>query len=270
MVENNTGSYGFGGFHDNEKELERLKHQARVAIGTERKLLIQLGLKPGMKALDLACGPGVISVEMAAIVGESGSITGGEISDDLIMTAKAVAESEGVKNVQFMKENVYELSFPDNSFDFIYTRLLFQHLENPMLGLKNMLRVLKPGGIACVVDVDDDLFMMYPEPETLKFFMDRASKGQKEKGGDRYIGRKLPFMFEKTGFSDVKAHIESFYARDLGMKTFLDITTGFKLEQVADNEKEAAKKELDLIYAKAHEPNVYASTGVFFVTGSKV
>ena len=102
-MKKSAGSYDFGTFE--EAELERLKQQALVAIQIEKLLWEQAGLSKGMKVLDLACGPGIISCELAKVV-SPGDVVGVDLSDELINIAKAYKKYEGIQNVSFMTENV--------------------------------------------------------------------------------------------------------------------------------------------------------------------
>ena len=135
-----------------------------------------------------------------------GSVVGADIDAGIIEHGRGLAADAGLDNLELRVEDVYELGLPDDSFDFIYARLLFQHLAHPGRALASVRRVLRPGGIACVVDVDDGLFLLEPEPPELAPFMARARAGQRAAGGDRYVGRKLPALFREAGFAEVGVH----------------------------------------------------------------
>ena len=157
-----AGSYAFGTFNQNEVELARLQKQAQTAAGLERAMLEKAGLRPGMRVLDLACGPGVITTLLARIC-QPGRVTGVDLSPDLLREARLFVDSQGLENVELKEGNVYALDLAQGEYDFVYARFLFQHLEKPALALENILKVLKPGGILCVADVDDGWLTLYPE-----------------------------------------------------------------------------------------------------------
>jgi len=263
-----AGSYKFGKFEKNAEELARLKMQATVAIDIERDVWNNAGLKSGMNVLDLACGPGFISCELAQVVG-SGTVTGVDISEELIFTAQQAKVSEKVQNVSFRIGNVYELDQPENAFDFVYARFLFQHLENPQLALKNILRVLKPGGILCVLDIDDNWTSFAPESDAFVKFIRKAGAGQKRKGGNRLIGSQLFGLLSDAGFKTVSTKIRPITTEDLGVRMFLGIAVLFRVEMLNKLQKLLALPQLKKIKAAAQAPTAWGSVGVFVTTGTK-
>ena len=265
---NQAGTYAFGDFDENSKELKRLSQQASIALDMERKLWKDCGLKDGMKAIDLACGPGITSNAIAQLI-PNGEVLGVDISQELINVAKANNQKNPADNLLFQTGNVYELDLKENSFDFAYSRFLFQHLAHPVQALKNVLRILKPGGIYCIADVDDGWLMVYPELKEFTSFTRAAADNQQKNGGDRFVGRKFSKYFKEAGFEQVDQFVVPVTSNDIGMKNFLDITTGFKLEQIADEKKQKSKKELEKIYGLIDEPNSWGAVGVFVGKGIK-
>lgn len=261
-----AGSYAFGAFSQNEVELARLQKQARTAAGLETAMLEKAGLRHGMRVLDLACGPGVITTLLARLC-QPGLVTGLDISPDLIKEARLLVDAQGLGNIELQEGNVYTLDLAEGEYDFVYARFLFQHLEKPALALKNILKVLKPGGILCVTDVDDHWLTLYPEPEGFAEFTRLAAEGQRKRGGDRFVGRKLGWYFAEAGFDKVETAVQMVSSRDIGMKSFLDITTGFKREQVTEADPEAMQKTLAGFYDLANNPNSWGFVGVYVTTG---
>ena len=263
-----AGSYKFGTFKKNAEELERLKMQATVAIDIEKEVWRTTGLQPGMKVLDLACGPGFISCELARMVGD-GSVNGVDISEKLIAVAHQAKASEKVENVSFSTGNVYELALPENSFDFVYARFLFQHLEKPQLALRNILRVLKPGGVLCVLDIDDNWTSFAPESGAFVKFIRKAGAGQKRKGGNRLIGSQLFGLLNEAGFKNVSTKIRPITTEDLGVRMFLGVAVLFRMEMLNKLQKLLALPQLKQIKTAAHAPNAWGSVGIFVTTGRK-
>ncbi|NKB77720.1 MAG: methyltransferase domain-containing protein [Gammaproteobacteria bacterium] len=265
-----TGSYSFDGFTESHKELERLKQQAQQIEPFETSLLQAAGLKPGMKALDVGCGPGVVSCLMARMVGDDGDVLGVDASDDLMGVAEQMGQAAGVNNLSFQKADIYQLDLPENSFDFAYSRLVFQHLTDPQSALKKLLGVLKPGGILCVADIDDDWLSIEPEPAAFRTLIDRSTRVQAGQGGDRFIGHKLGAYMESAGFNDVDVHVMPITSKMMGMKNFLDIGLGFRAFATSnDEEHEVAKRELQTLSELSHRPGSWGFLAIFASMGKK-
>jgi ubiquinone/menaquinone biosynthesis C-methylase UbiE len=264
-----AGSYKFGQFKKNAEELERLKMQATVALDTEKEAWEAAGLKPGMQVLDIACGPGFTACELAKFIGENGHVTGVDINDELIAVAHQAKASEGVENVSFSTGNVYELTLPENSFDFVYARFVFQHLQKPQLALFNILRVLKPGGTLCVLDIDDNWTSFAPESDAFVKFIRKTGAGQKRKGGNRLIGSQLYGLLSNAGFKNVTTLIRPVTTEDLGVRYFLGVAVLFRMEFLTKFQKLLALPQLKKIKKASEAPDAWGSLGVFVTTGTK-
>ena len=264
-----AGSYKFGRFKKNDVELERLKLQATIALEQEQNIWKQAGLKPGMDVLDLACGPGFTACELAKVIGTEGQVTGVDINERLISTAHQAKESEGVENVSFQLGNLYDLNFPENSFDFVYARFVFQHLEKPEQALSNILKVLKPGGILCILDIDDNWTSFSPESAAFVKFIRTAGAGQKRKGGNRLIGNQLYGLLRKTSYQNVSTRIKPITTEDLGIKYFLGVAVLFRVEMLSKLQKLIALPQLIKIKKAAKDPDAWGAIGVFYTIGTK-
>jgi ubiquinone/menaquinone biosynthesis C-methylase UbiE len=263
-----AGSYQFGKFQKNAEELARLKLQATIAIDAEREIWKHAGLKPGMNVLDLACGPGFTACELAKEVAD-GAVTGVDINEELIFIAHQAKISEKAENVSFRTGNLYDLALPENAFDFVYARFVFQHLEKPDVALSNIRKVLKPGGILCVLDIDDNWTSFSPESEAFVRFIRKAGAGQKRKGGNRLIGSQLFGLLNKAGFKNISTLIRPITTDEIGVRMFLGVAVLFRLEMLSKLQKLFALPQLKKIKSAAEMPNAWGALGVFACTGTK-
>lgn len=266
------GSYAFGEFAANDEELVRLERQATVAWPLERQRLLAAGLKPGMRVLDLASGPGFISRQIASELGADGSVQGIDLNEKLLEVAQAVAEDwnggDGDRaKLTFAQGNIYDLDLPDGHFDLVYARFVFQHLDRPLNAMAQILRVLKPGGRLLIADVDDSIFSILPEPPGLMEMMKLATEAQGKRGGDRQVGRKLAYYLKKSGFEDIAADVALITSDDIGLDAFLAITTKFKAELLPEEHQGAAKAVLESEALTSPDPATFALAGVFAVSG---
>jgi ubiquinone/menaquinone biosynthesis C-methylase UbiE len=263
-----AGSYKYGHFEKNEEELGRLKLQATIALDLEKSVWKQSGLQPGMNVLDLACGPGFTACELAKFIGD-GRVAGVDINEELIAVAHQAQQTEGVENVSFQLGNLYELDLPENSFDFVYARLVFQHLEKIELALSNVWKILKPGGTLCILDIDDNWTSFAPESDAFVKFIRRSSAGQKRKGGNRLIGSQLFGMLNKAGYQNVSTQIHSLSSEEIGVKYFLGVAVLFRIELLSKLQKLLALPQLRKIKKAAQDEHAWGSLGFFVTTGTK-
>lgn len=263
-----AGSYKFGKFEKNAEELARLKLQATIAIDVEREVWKTAGLKPGMNVLDLACGPGFTACELANFIG-TGTVTGIDINEELIFTAQQAKVSEKTENVSFRLGNIYDLDLPENAFDFVYARFVFQHLEKPDLALSNVWKILKPGGILCILDIDDNWTSFSPESEAFVKFIRKAGAGQKRKGGNRLIGSQLFGLLSKAGYQNVSTKIYPVSTEAIGLRYFLGVAVLFRVEFLTKLQKLFTLPQLRKIKKAAEAPDAWGALGVFVSTGTK-
>jgi ubiquinone/menaquinone biosynthesis C-methylase UbiE len=263
-----AGSYKFGQFEKNAEELERLKLQATIAIDLEREVWKAAGLKPGMNVLDAACGPGFTACELAKAVG-AGAVTGIDLNEELVFVAHQAKVSEKVNNVSFRTGNLYDLDLPENAFDFVYARFVFQHLEKPQLALSNIRKVLKPGGVLCVLDIDDNWTSFSPESDAFVKFIRQSGAGQKRKGGNRLIGSQLYGMLSEAGYQKVSTQIRPITTEELGVRMFLGVAVLFRMEFLSKLQKLLALPQLRKVKKAAKAPNAWGSVGIFVCTGTK-
>jgi len=261
------GSYRPGDFAGHEAELERLVRQAAAGAAVEEPLWRRAGLQAGRRVLDAACGPGLISAELARVAGP-GRAVGLDLNARLIREAEEYRRRRGVANLDFLRGDVYDLPFSSGSFDFVYARFLFQHLTEPGRAVAELGRVLDRGGVLAVFDVDDDWLAVYPDQEAFQSFKHRAAAAQADNGGDRFVGRKLPGLMLAGGLTDVRVEVRVVTSFELGMTTWLDLAVR-RLEQIPEEDRPAAEEELRQIYALGRRPDAWGAAGVFFATGAR-
>ncbi|MEA2241485.1 MAG: hypothetical protein QOD24_1041, partial [Solirubrobacteraceae bacterium] len=110
-------------------------------------------LQPGMRLLDVGCGPGTITVDLAARVAP-GTVIGVDQEPAVIAEAGQLLQEHGSGNVRFKTADVYALGFDEESFDVVHAHQVLQHLTDPVAALVEMRRVLRPNGILALRDGD--------------------------------------------------------------------------------------------------------------------
>ena len=119
-------------------------------------------LKRGMKLLDCGCGAGSITLGFANIV-DPAQVTGVDLSEVQIERAQHRAVENNISNARFETGNIYQLEFPDRSFDAIFSHNCLEHIPEPGKALREMHRILKPGGIIGIRDIDFGGVLLAPD-----------------------------------------------------------------------------------------------------------
>lgn len=112
------------------------------------KLLKMADLKPGEKVLETSCGTGLVTLRAAHQVANEGELVATDLSEKMIEEAKILAEEKGFTIIRFRRMDAEELDFEDNQFDAAICSLGLMYFPFPAEAIKEMHRVLKPGGRA--------------------------------------------------------------------------------------------------------------------------
>ncbi len=112
------------------------------------QLLEMAELKKNDKVIDIACGTGLVSFRAADIVGDDGFVLANDISDGMVKIGNDLVNEKKLNNIKFERMDAEELDVPDESFDAALCALGLMYVPDPVRALKEMYRVIKPGGRA--------------------------------------------------------------------------------------------------------------------------
>jgi ubiquinone/menaquinone biosynthesis C-methylase UbiE len=155
-------------------------------------------LRPGWRVLDAGCGPGAITLGLARRVAP-GNVLGIDIEDLQFGNARERAQREAL-NVEFRKASVYELAFPDRSFDAVFSHALLEHLSDPGAALAELRRVLKPGGLIGLRAGDMGGLLIDAASDGPAQALAAYIETQKKSSKDPNVGRKLGRLLRRAGF----------------------------------------------------------------------
>ena len=176
----------------------------------------RMNVQPGSKALDVCCGTADWTIALAEAVGPTGEVAGLDFSQNMLNVGIEKVKGLGLKQVKLIHGNAMELPFPDNSFDYVTIGFGLRNVPDYMQVLKEMHRVVKPGGIAVCLETSQPTLIGYKQ---LYFFYFRfimplfgklLAKSYREyawlhESARDFPGtRELAKMFEQAGFKDVK------------------------------------------------------------------
>jgi ubiquinone/menaquinone biosynthesis C-methylase UbiE len=104
-----------------------------------------LPVRNGDRVLDVGCGFGDTAMKLARLVGPKGKVVGVDCCDAFLETAEKEAQASGLRNIRFLRGDA-EISLPFDAFDFVFARFGTMFFANPVAGLRNMRRALRPAG----------------------------------------------------------------------------------------------------------------------------
>lgn len=159
-------------------------------------------LRPGQQLLDVGCGPGTITVDLAQRVAP-GRVTGIDRAEGIVAEAAAFAKEQGV-SVTFETGDVYALRYADASFDIVHAHQVLQHLSDPVAALREMRRVTRGGGVVAVRDGDYSCFGWAPLDARLDRWLELYRAVARKNGGEPDAGRFLKGWALEAGFGDVR------------------------------------------------------------------
>jgi ubiquinone/menaquinone biosynthesis C-methylase UbiE len=171
-------------------------------------------LRPGMRVLDLGCGPGSITLGLAQAVAP-GEAIGVDLQPSQVAQAQALSAARGGMNVRFEVADVYRLPFPDGSFDAVFGNAVLMHLREPVRALAEVRRVLRPGGIAGVRDCDWGGRIHAPMTPLLEQWYAITVRVRQRNGGNPFMGRHHRQLLLDAGFARADARVSVWTAGTL-------------------------------------------------------
>jgi SAM-dependent methyltransferase len=176
-------------------------HTWRTAENSAAYLLPHLAA--GMSLLDVGCGPGTITIDLARRVAP-GLTVGVDSAEAALEGARAEAEARGADNVRFGVATAGRLPFADGTYDVVHAHQLLQHLPDPVAALREMARVCRPGGIVAVREADAAAMAWHPADPALDDWHDLYRRLIRDGGGEPDAGRRLLGWAHAAGLEDVR------------------------------------------------------------------
>jgi SAM-dependent methyltransferase len=176
-------------------------HRWRTAENSAGYLLARLPATA--RVLDVGCGPGTITVDLAARVPQ-GEVVGIDRAGDVLDQARGEADRQGRSNVSFGTGDVYHLGFGDAEFDVVHAHQVLQHLSDPVGALAEMRRVCRPGGLVAARDSDYAGMFWFPEDSELAEWLELYRRTARALGGEPDAGRRLLAWARAAGFTEIE------------------------------------------------------------------
>lgn len=190
------------GFSFDEKTAQQLSmiYMTEDIREMQRQYRAWFDPKPGEAILDVGCGTGVNSLAIAKLAGPSGKVIGIDNSEAMLKLAQAGASAE---NVEYRLMPVEHMDFPDNSFDGVVCTQVLGYLADAIPIIRDMLRVVKPGGRLFVAETDwDTLAYCIADKELQR----KVTLAFADHHGDGWVGRRLYHWCEQAGAREIELH----------------------------------------------------------------
>ena len=172
-------------------------HTWRTAENSAAYLLPRL--RPGLSLLDVGCGPGTLTVDLARRVAP-GRVVGIDRAGEVLEPARRHARESGVE-VEFRVGDVYGLDLPEGSFDVVHAHQVLQHLVDPVSALRALRRVARPGGTVAVRDSDYASFSWAPLDPVLGRWLETYRAVARRNRAEPDAGRFLKAWARAAGFA---------------------------------------------------------------------
>ena len=176
-------------------------HRWRTAANSAAYLMPSL--RPGLSLLDVGCGPGTITADLAEIVAD-GRVVGIDAAAEVLAEAEREARARGLANVSFRTGDVYRMDFPDASFDVVHAHQVLQHLTDPVAALAEMRRVCRAGGLVAVRDVDFGGMFWFPLEPGIARWRETYQRVARAIGAEPDAGRRLLAWARRAGFTQIE------------------------------------------------------------------
>jgi SAM-dependent methyltransferase len=160
-------------------------------------------LEPGMSLLDVGCGPGNLTVDLARRL-TPGRVIGVDNAESIIERARIDIPAD-VVNIEFRSGDVYEMEFGDDSFDIVHAHQVLQHLDDPVAALAEMRRACRPGGIVAARDAVYSTMTWHQEDDRLERWRTLYRAVAVGNGGEPDAGRFLLRWARLAGFREIES-----------------------------------------------------------------
>lgn len=175
-------------------------HGVRTAADSAAYLLPHL--REGLDLLDVGCGPGTITLDLAAAVAP-GTVIGIDAVEAPLVEARRHAAERQDTRTRFEVADVYELPWDDARFDVVHAHQVLQHLTDPVAALREMARVTRPGGLVAVRDADYASMAWHPASEGMTQWIELYDRLARANHAEPNAGRRLISWAHAAGLADL-------------------------------------------------------------------
>ena len=256
--------------------MEDPREAARLEAKVDPEAWVQKYLahrvRSGAEVLSVGCGPGVI-LDAVSTLHPSIRATGIDISAERV--EEAIQRNSENPRLKFVRGDAQTMQFASDSFDLVYTRMLFQYLREKEKAVAEMVRVCKPGGTVLLQDLDGQLLWHYPEDPLIQSAVEKVVAALAPTGFDPFVGRKLFWLAQRAGLKKLDVQVESYHliAGEVNPRILrqwelkLDIAKPQMAKALGS--KAEAEEQISRFLEYLCRPDTLTYSTVFTVTGEK-
>ena len=192
--------------------MENPEESKRLVVKTDNGVLVQqalwAGIAPGMRVIDIGCGPGKTTHMLNELVQPGGSALGLDLSEERTAFARG---NYGSDTVGFAQRDLLQPLTDLGEFDFAWVRFLLEyHLSDSFELVQNISRIIKPGGTLCLIDLDYNCLSHFGHSPRMERAVAAIMKNIEEKENfDPYVGRKLYSFLYDLGYQEIDVKVEA-------------------------------------------------------------
>jgi SAM-dependent methyltransferase len=195
QISSSGSTYALG---HGDAEIQRLLLQAKLYDDYTEHALRLAGLRPGMRVLDVGCGPGDVSFAAARLVGPAGTVLGVDASADIIELARTRAAELAVSSVHFEQAAIADIVL-DEPVDAVIGRLILMHVPDPVATLRQLAGLVRPGGVIAFSEFVMTAATTVPELPLWRVARDAIAGAFTGLGLDPAFAATLPTLFRQAG-----------------------------------------------------------------------
>jgi SAM-dependent methyltransferase len=241
---------------------ERMRVVGRVMRPSTLRLLERVGVSEGMRCLDVGCGAGEVTFDLASLVGPNGQVVGVDLDETKLDLARRDAEQAAVGNVEFRLGDA-GAGMGEAAYDVVYARFLLTHVPDPEGVLRLMVAAAQPGGCVVVEDIDYGGTFDHPTTEDFDRYREIYVESARANGGDALIGRRLPLMLTRAGLERVDLDV----VQPSGLEGEVTVIPALTLENIKATAArhgiaggDEVDRLVDALYAIARDPEAFVAS----------
>ena len=229
---------------------ERLRVLARAMYPTTAALFDRVGIVPGMSCLDVGCGGGDVTCELARRVAPSGRAVGLDRDTTKLAIAREEADLYAGVAVEYREGDVLTAGLTPE-YDVVYVRFLLTHLADPRAATARIAAALRPGGVLIVEDIDFKGSFCHPANAAHERYVELYTQAALARGVDPGIGPRLPGLLVAAGCKQVRVNVvQPAGMTPEGHERDVKLVSPLTLENIADSaiaEGLATREEVDAV-----------------------